>query len=214
MDKTPYETFTNNRPDYIRDFRVEWGEPIVVKIPKGISSDLKVTGRWAIVVRHIMNGRGVLKVYLIQAKRYAYHLRFTRAVAPEWVLENLKGLNDGTHIGFEEESQPVDKALTKFHEEEEIKAEVLDKNYDQKLDDNVEIIGNLERAQVVLQSIISAEDAWHKMAVKHEIIKDEKDLEEEAEAEEAQMVTTGSQAVPGTYITRSGRVSRPTMRLI
>jgi len=36
---------------------------------------------------------------------------------------------------------------------------VLDKNYDQELDDDVEIIGNLERSQVVLQSIKSAEDA-------------------------------------------------------
>jgi hypothetical protein len=66
MDKTPYEMFSNNQPDYMRDFRVEWGEPVVDKKPKGISSELKVTGQWAIVVRRIMNGSGVLKVYLIQ----------------------------------------------------------------------------------------------------------------------------------------------------
>jgi hypothetical protein len=114
MDKTPYEMFSNNRPDYMRDFRVEWGEPVVDKKPKGISSKLKVTGQWAVVVRRIMNGTGVLKVYLIQTKRYAYHLHFTRAVAPEWVLENFEriSLNDGTQIGFEEDLQPVDEALT------------------------------------------------------------------------------------------------------
>jgi len=52
------------------------------------------------------------------------------------------------------------------------------------------------------------------MVVKHEIIEEEKGLEEETEAEEAQIVTAGSQAMPGTYLIRSGRVSRPTMRLI
>jgi len=50
MEKTPCEMFTNGQVDYMRDLRVEWGEPIVVKKPKGISSDLKVTGQWAVVV--------------------------------------------------------------------------------------------------------------------------------------------------------------------
>ncbi len=66
----------------------------------------------------------------------------------------------------------------------------------------------------VLQSIKLAKDAWHEMAVKHEIIEDEKDLEEEAETEEGQMITTGSQAIPEVYVTRSGRVSHPAMHLI
>ena len=44
MEKTPCEVFTNGQVDYMRDFHVEWGEPIVVKKPKGISSDLKVKG--------------------------------------------------------------------------------------------------------------------------------------------------------------------------
>jgi hypothetical protein len=34
VNKTPYETFTNGQLDYMRDFRVEWGEPIVVKKKK------------------------------------------------------------------------------------------------------------------------------------------------------------------------------------
>lgn len=62
---TPYETFTSKSPDYTRDLRVEWGEPIVIKKPKGISSDLAVTGQWAVIIRRIMNGTGVLKVYLV-----------------------------------------------------------------------------------------------------------------------------------------------------
>jgi hypothetical protein len=31
QDKIPYEIFTGKQVDYIRDFRVEWGEPVVVK---------------------------------------------------------------------------------------------------------------------------------------------------------------------------------------
>ncbi len=50
IEKTPCEVFTNGQVDYMRDFRAVWGEPIVVKKPKGISSDLKVTGQWAVVV--------------------------------------------------------------------------------------------------------------------------------------------------------------------
>jgi len=89
----------------MRGFRVEWGEPVVVKKPKGILSDLKVTGQWGVVVQRIMNGTGTLKVYLVQSRRYAYRLYFMRAVAPEWVLENLKELNDDITIGSKEEDQ-------------------------------------------------------------------------------------------------------------
>ena len=99
---TPIEAFTGKKPDWIRDLRAEWGEPVIVKKPKGIASDLKVTGEWAIVVRRIMNGTGVLKVYLIQSKRYAYRLKFKRAKAPEWVLQALNSISVNQAIGFEE----------------------------------------------------------------------------------------------------------------
>ena len=89
-EKTPHEIFTITETDFMRDFRVEWGEPVVVKKPKCIASNLKVTGQWGVVVRQIMNGTGVLKVYLVQSKKYAYRLHFMHAVAPEWVLESLK----------------------------------------------------------------------------------------------------------------------------
>ncbi len=36
------------------------GEPIVVKKPKGITSDLKVTGQWGVALRQVMNRTGVL----------------------------------------------------------------------------------------------------------------------------------------------------------
>lgn len=60
--QNPYEQFTGKHAEFMRDVRVDWGEPIVVKKPKGIASDLTVTGQWAVVVRRIMNGTGVLKV--------------------------------------------------------------------------------------------------------------------------------------------------------
>ncbi len=64
----------------MRDFRAEWGELIITKKTKKIASDLTVTGEWAAVVRRIMNGSGVLKVYLINSRKYAYRLQFQLAV--------------------------------------------------------------------------------------------------------------------------------------
>ena len=101
--KSPYELFTGKQVDYMRDFRTEWGEPIITKKPRGIASDLTVTGEWAVVVRRIMNGSGVLKVYLINSRKYAYRLQFQRAVAPTWVLDALEQVsNRNASIGFEE----------------------------------------------------------------------------------------------------------------
>jgi len=45
-DKTPYEILISLQPDHLRDLcSVECREPVVVKKPKGISSDLSVTGQ-------------------------------------------------------------------------------------------------------------------------------------------------------------------------
>ena len=45
---TPYEMFSGDDIDYESDFRCRWGELVIVKKPKGISSDLRVTGEWAL----------------------------------------------------------------------------------------------------------------------------------------------------------------------
>ena len=37
-EHTPYEMFSNDHIDYERDFRCRWGELVIVKKPKGISS--------------------------------------------------------------------------------------------------------------------------------------------------------------------------------
>jgi hypothetical protein len=51
LDKSLYELFMNNLINYLRDFCVEWGELVVIKKLRGISSDLAVTGQWAVVVQ-------------------------------------------------------------------------------------------------------------------------------------------------------------------
>ena len=108
-EESPYELFTRKEMDYLRDLRADWGEPVIVKKPKGIASDLKVTGQWAVVVRRIMNGTGVLKVYLIQTKKYAYHLQFQRAIATVWVSDALEQVSQMQNIGFKDENAEIAK---------------------------------------------------------------------------------------------------------
>ncbi len=71
-EKSAAEIFTGRKPEYLRDFRASWGEIIVVKKPKGLSSNLKTTGQWAVVVRRQMDGSGVLKVFIIETKKFAF----------------------------------------------------------------------------------------------------------------------------------------------
>ena len=101
---SPYELFTGDKIDFTRDFRCRWGELVIVKKPKGISSDLKVTGEWAMIVRRFMNHSGVLKVYLVASRRFAYRLKFKRATVPEWVIIAMNSIGDRS-IGFEEEPE-------------------------------------------------------------------------------------------------------------
>ena len=54
------------------------------------------------VVRRLMNLSGVIKVYLIGSKKYAYRLKFKRAMIPEWVVTAMHSISDGAVIGFED----------------------------------------------------------------------------------------------------------------
>ena len=101
---TPYELFTGDKVDQNRDFRCRWGELVIVKKPKGIASDLRTTGEWAMVVRRSMNHTGVLKVYLIGTRRYAYRLKFVRNTVPEWVITAMNSIGDRA-IGFEDDNE-------------------------------------------------------------------------------------------------------------
>jgi hypothetical protein len=80
------------------------------------------------------------------------------------------------------------------------------------IEDEVEIIGGSDCAQVVMQSIKSVEDAWHDMVIKQEKV--EVETLQEPEIEEEGKVVAETQTGPGLYVTRSGRVSRPPSRLI
>ena len=134
------------------------------------------------VVRRIMNGTGVLKVYLIQSKRYAYRLRFVRAMAPEWVLEALKDINKEDAIGFEaeveeEEDNQIQDMIEKIEgqQEDSINREMVEINDDDE--DEVQFIGDHLRETLITQSIESIEDAWDENLVKKEK-EDESNLRE------------------------------------
>ena len=108
---TPYELFTGDSIDHMRDFRCRWGELVIVKKPKGVSSDLRVTGEWAMIVRRFMNKTGVIKVYLIGTRRYAYRLNFRRAKVPDWVVTAMNSIGERA-IGFEEETEETMELVT------------------------------------------------------------------------------------------------------
>jgi hypothetical protein len=185
LNQSPYELFTGRAIDLKRDFRADQGEPIIVKKPKGISSDLAVTGQWAVVVRRIMNGTGVLKVYLIQSKKYAYRLRFVRAVAPEWVLEALNNVDLNASIGFEEGAEAdFQEAVDRIMKDKEGQAIDAVIGSAERLDDedDVQIIGDRGKVDIIMQSVDSLEEVWHKTSVKAEI-KDEVGEEERDEVE-------------------------------
>ena len=130
--------------DLLRDLCIEWGEPIVVKTPKGVSSDLNVTGQWVVVVRRIMNGTGVLKVYLIQTKKYAYRLKFVRAITPEWVLEALKNVSTDDLIGFEDEENAMENQV------QEMIAEVESQERKSVMYENdIDTLGDEEEIQII-----------------------------------------------------------------
>ena len=52
------------------------------------------------VVRRFMNISGVLKVFLIGSRKYAYRLSFRRAKVPDWVITAMNSIGEKS-IGFE-----------------------------------------------------------------------------------------------------------------
>ena len=58
------------------------------------------------VVRRCMNKTGVLKVYRIGTRRYAYRLHFRRAKVPEWVITTMNNIGEAS-IGFEDSTEEL-----------------------------------------------------------------------------------------------------------
>ena len=56
------------------------------------------------VVRRFMNKPGVLKVFLIGSRKYAYRLNFQRAKVPEWVITAMSSMGEKV-IGFEDQAE-------------------------------------------------------------------------------------------------------------
>ena len=79
---TPYELFTGESIDYEGDFRCCWGDLVIVKKPRSY---------WGM---GSMNKTGVLKVYLIGTRRFAYRLHFKRAKVPDWVITAMNSIGD------------------------------------------------------------------------------------------------------------------------
>ena len=212
QDKSPYEIFTGKEVDYLRDFRAEWGEILLVKKPKQLASDLNVTGEWAAVVRRIMNGTGVLKVYLVQSKKYAYRLHFKRAKAPEWVLEELQNLKTSA-IGFEiEEDETTRDSLPVEDDDNPVHGEIDERASD---DDDL-ILHDPVKNTVLMQAVDTLEQGLSKIKDEYEggIEKeprqeddDDKELSHREETVEVQPMSE-----PGVYYTRSGRAVKPPER--
>jgi len=134
------------------------------------------------------------------------------AVAPEWVLKSLKELHPDMNIGFEADLENYEEEISEVIIEDENKHDCTSNSDFIEEEEEVEIIGGSDHAQVVMQSIKSVEDAWHDMAIKQEKV--EVETLQEPEIEEEGKVEAETQMGPGLYVTRSGRVSRPPSRLI
>ena len=131
FSKSPVELFTGKKIDYIRDFRVRWGEVVLAKKPKGIASDLEVTSRWAVVVRRFMNRTGVIKFFIIDTKRYAYGLKFARAKVPKRIIDELNNLDVKSNKISSESGEPDETDLNEAEDNHDnlIEDGVLD-NFD------------------------------------------------------------------------------------
>ena len=106
MSKPPAEVFTGRSLDRLRDLRgLQWGQPVLAKRPAlSEASDLREKAEWAVPVRVYRDGSGVIKVYLVETKRFAHRLKIVHAKAPEAVLEALRSISPDAIIGFEDES--------------------------------------------------------------------------------------------------------------
>ncbi len=120
------------------------------KKPRGVTSDLKVTRQWGVVVRQLMDATGVLKVHLVETKKYAYRLHLMRAMAPEWVLEALKEMNEDDNVGFEEENIMLNDDLSMTSVKD---VEVSERELDSDEIDGIYLLGGDDKENEIMQSI-------------------------------------------------------------
>lgn len=107
MPKSPAELFTGRQFDGNRDLRgLHWGQPVLAKKPHaGEASDLGEKAQWVIPVRVFRDGSGVVKVYVIDTKKFAHRFKFAHGKAPARIMEQLRAISLSEHIGFEDDEQ-------------------------------------------------------------------------------------------------------------
>lgn len=105
---TPFEAIHGFAPDLLRCMRGRWGETVIAKKPRGIASDLRESGSWGVIVRRTFDGSGIVKLYMVESKRYAWRLNFRRGMkTPNWVTVAIGNVAPESIIGFEDgESTP------------------------------------------------------------------------------------------------------------
>jgi hypothetical protein len=95
---SPLDKFNVSNPYYRpvnweRDFRVKFGEPVIVYRPKrGATRTLKAKGAWAVVLWRSMNGSGIIGVQIVSTGRFAHRIKFERTRVPNTVLARIKEL--------------------------------------------------------------------------------------------------------------------------
>jgi hypothetical protein len=105
-------------------------------------------GKWRCHCKQEKHRRKVIKANAMnrtyegvqfQSKKYAYHLKFVREIAPKWVLEALRNVSADDSIGFEDEANVEEKQVQEMIaevERQEIKTGVQD--------NNIEMLGDKE----------------------------------------------------------------------
>ena len=107
MSKSPAELFTGRTLDGVRDLRgLHWGQPVLAKRPnvEG-ASDLREKAQWVVPVRCYRDGSGLVKVYVVETKKYAHRFKFAHAKPPARIMQLLSQISPSEQIGFEDEQQ-------------------------------------------------------------------------------------------------------------
>ena len=210
--ESPLSLFSGQQVDYMKDFRVPWGDIVLAKKPKGISSDLEDVSRWAIVVRRFMDGTGVLKVFILDTKRYAYVLKIARPRVPQRILDQINSMNINSNRIMMEDG--VDEFSLPEVVEDEPNIPVISNNLEQLFDSDARIEGDdlVELNDIYDKEIREAEDDY---VLQDPLDQDEPlhipDQESQTHQLHPEVVNLSNWMSPPES---TKRVSRPTTRMV
>ena len=124
----PHQLFYKRPPDYVRDFRVELGEIILVHRPKrGISRGMEPKAEWAFVIDRLMDGSGVIQVVIVVTKKTAFRIKFARAKVPDDVKAQVKSITHAFDIILPEddELEPETQRLPAVSDTHDVPADAI-----------------------------------------------------------------------------------------